>query len=337
MPLYLEVGGGYGVRTAMRRSYFDSDIPIAALATVPGESALAVVRTAGPRAVDLAASCFSRPEALASARSMSLVHGELVDPVTGEAVDEVLAAVFRAPGGPVGEDSVEFYCHGSPAVVRRALAMLEAAGFAPALPGEFGFRAFLRGKTDLVRAEAVQELVRADSEGARAGALRRLEGGLSRSLAAARAAIVDALAEAEARLDYAEDDDSPSGGLDPSMLLRVRDLVMILAASYAAGRLYERGARVVVAGRPNAGKSSLFNLLVREERSIVDSDPGTTRDWIEAGIELGGLPVRLIDTAGLREPEGEVEAAGVARSRSEALAWCVKLVGEHESEWIGNT
>jgi tRNA modification GTPase len=246
---------------------------------------------------------------------MSLVHGELVDPVTGEAVDEVLAAVFRAPGGPVGEDSVEFYCHGSPAVVRRALAMLEAAGFAPALPGEFGFRAFLRGKTDLVRAEAVQELVRADSEGARAGALRRLEGGLSRSLAAARAAIVDALAEAEARLDYAEDDDSPSGGLDPSMLLRVRDLVMILAASYAAGRLYERGARVVVAGRPNAGKSSLFNLLVREERSIVDSDPGTTRDWIEAGIELGGLPVRLIDTAGLREPEGEVEAAGVARSR----------------------
>jgi tRNA modification GTPase len=246
---------------------------------------------------------------------MSLVHGELVDPATGEAVDEVLAAVFRAPGGPVGEDGVEFYCHGSPAVIRRALSLLEAAGFAPALPGEFSFRAFLRGKTDLVRAEAVQELVRAGSEGARAEALRRLEGGLSRSLAAARAAIVDELAEAEARLDYAEDDDSPAGGLDPAALLRVRDLVAGLAASYAAGRLYERGARVVVAGRPNAGKSSLFNLLVREERSIVDSEPGTTRDWIEAGIELGGLPLRLIDTAGLREAEGEVEAAGVSRSR----------------------
>jgi tRNA modification GTPase len=299
----------------MQRSYLDTAVPIAALATVPGESALAVIRTAGPGAVSLAASCFSRPEALASARALSLVHGELVDPATGEAVDEVLAAVFRAPGGPVGEDGVEFYCHGSPAVVRRALSLLEAAGFAPALPGEFSFRAFLRGKTDLVRAEAVQELVRAGSEGARAEALRRLEGGLSRSLASSRAAIVDELAEAEARLDYAEADDSPAGGLDPASLLRVRDLVAGLAASFAAGKLYERGARVVVAGRPNAGKSSLFNLLVREERSIVAREPGTTRDWIEAGIELGGLPLRLIDTAGLREAEGEVEAEGVARSR----------------------
>jgi tRNA modification GTPase len=299
----------------MQRSYLDSGIPIVALATAPGESALAVIRAAGPGAVELAARLFSRPEALASARPMSLVHGELVDPASGEAVDEVLAAVFRAPSGPIGEDGVEFYCHGSPAVVRRALALLEGAGFAPALPGEFSFRAFLRGKTDLVKAEAVQELVRAGSEGARAEALRRLEGGLSRSLSSAREALVEALAEAEARLDYAEDDDSPAGGLDPASLRRVRDLVAGLAASYAAGRLYERGARAVVAGRPNAGKSSLFNLLVREERSIVAPDPGTTRDWIEAGIELGGLPVRLVDTAGLRGAAGPVEAEGVARSR----------------------
>lgn len=314
-PLSRWVVGGYGVLTSMRRSYFDAAVPIAALATVPGESALAVIRVAGPRALELAASCFSRPDALAAAPAMKLVHGELVDPATGEAVDEVVAAVFRAPGGPVGEDAVEFYCHGSPAVIRRALSLLERVGFEPALPGEFSFRAFLHGKTDLVRAEAVQELVRAGSEGARVEALKRLEGGLSRCFAAARASIVDALAEAEARLDYAEEDDSPSGGLDPDALISVRDLVARLAASYAAGRLYERGARVVVAGMPNAGKSSLFNLLVREERSIVASEPGTTRDWIEAGIELGGLPLRLIDTAGLREAEGEVEAAGVSRSR----------------------
>jgi tRNA modification GTPase len=299
----------------MKRSYLDTGVPIAALATVPGESALAVIRTAGPGAVELAAPLFSRPAALISARGLSLVHGELVDPKSGEAVDEVLVGVFRAPAGPIGEDGVEFYCHGSPAVIRRALSLLEEAGFAPALPGEFSFRAFLRGKTDLVKAEAVQELVRAGSEGARAEAFRRLEGGLSRALAASREAIVDTLAEAEARLDYAEDDDSPAGGLDPSVLRRVRDLVAGLAASYATGRLYERGARAVVVGRPNAGKSSLFNLLIREERSIVASDPGTTRDWIESGIELGGLPVRLIDTAGLREASGEVEAAGVSRSR----------------------
>ena len=247
---------------------------------------------------------------------MSLVHGELVDPSDGTAVDEVIAAVFRAPGGPIGEDAVELYCHGSPAVLRRALSSLESAGFAPALPGEFSFRAFLRGKTDLVRAEAVQELVRANSEGARAEALRRLEGGLSRTLSKARAALLDVLAEAEARLDYSEEEDSPGGGLDPAVVLSARDLVARLASSYVAGRLYERGARVVVAGMPNAGKSSLFNLLVREERSIVAPEPGTTRDWIEAGIELDGLPVRLIDTAGLREAAVAVEAAGVSRSRA---------------------
>jgi tRNA modification GTPase len=307
----------------MQRSYLDSGVPIAALATLPGESALAVIRTAGPGSIELASRLFSRPGALSSAGTLSLVHGELVDPGTGEAVDEVLAAVFRSPSGPIGEDGVEFYCHGSPAVVRRALALLEEAGFAPALPGEFSFRAFLRGKTDLVRAEAVQELVRAGSEGARAEALRRLEGGLSRALSSARASIVDALAETEARLDYAEDDDSPAGSLDPAVLSPVRGLVASLAASFAAGRLYERGARAVVAGRPNAGKSSLFNLLVREERSIVAADPGTTRDWIEAGIEIGGLPLRLIDTAGLREAEGGAEAEGVARS--------LRLAGEAEA------
>ncbi len=298
----------------MQRTYFDTNRPIAALATVPGESALAVIRSAGPGAIELAATLFSRSAALLSAPASSLVHGLLVDPASGEAVDDVLAAVFRGPDGPVGEDAVEFYCHGSPAVVRKALALLESAGFAPALRGEFSFRAFSHGKTDLIKAEAVQELVLAGSEGARAEALKRLEGGLSTVLSALRAEVVDALAEAEARLDYGEDDDSPSGGLDAASLKRTRDLVAALAASHEAARLYERGARAVVAGRPNAGKSSLFNLLVREERSIVASDPGTTRDWIESGIELGGLPVRLIDTAGLREAESEVEAAGVARS-----------------------
>jgi tRNA modification GTPase len=299
----------------MQRSYFDDTVPIVALATAPGESALAVVRTAGPGAVELASRLFSRPAALSVAASGSLVHGEIVDPSAGEAIDEVLAAVFRAPFGPIGEDGVEFSCHGSPAVIRRVLGLLEAAGFSPALPGEFSFRAFVHGKTDFVRAEAVQELVRAGSEGARADALRRLEGGLSRSLSAARAALLDALAEAEARLDYAEEEDSPEGVVDPGLLLRTRDLAAGLAASYSVGRLYERGARVVVTGRPNAGKSSLFNLLVREERSIVAPEPGTTRDWIEAGIEIQGLPIRLVDTAGLREAEEAVEAEGVARSR----------------------
>lgn len=298
----------------MNRSYLDTEAPIAALATAPGESALAVIRAAGPGSVELVASLFSRPEALASASSHSLVHGKLLDPSSGEAIDEVLAAVFRGAKGPLGADSVELYCHGSPAVVRKALSVLCAAGFAPALPGEFSFRAFMNGKMDLVEAEAVQELVASGSEAERASALRRLEGGLSGPLKAARAALVDELAEAEARLDYAEDDDSPSGGLDRNMLADLRDMVRGLAASYSSRRLYEKGATVVIAGRPNAGKSSLFNLLLREERSIVAAEAGTTRDYIEAGLEIGGYPVRLIDTAGIREARGEAEAEGVARS-----------------------
>jgi len=199
--------------------------------------------------------------------------------------------------------------------LRRALAALEAAGFSPALPGEFSFRAFLRGKTDLVRAEAVQELVRASSDGARAEALRRLEGGLSRRVAGIRAGLVELLADAEARLDFDEEEGAPDGRLDDARLESLRHDVEDLAASYGVGRLYETGATVVIAGRPNAGKSSLFNLLLKEERSIVSSESGTTRDWIEAGIELGGLPLRLVDTAGLRDAEPGAEAEGVARSR----------------------
>jgi len=299
----------------MLRSYLGEPMPIVALATPPGESAISVIRTSGPGAIERAASCFSRPAALLAAPGHTLVHGELVDPVSGEPLDEVLAAVFRSPRSATGEDGVEFSCHGSPAVVRRALSVLEAAGFAPALPGEYSFRAFMHGKTDLARAEAVQELVRARSDGARAEALRRLEGGLSRRIAAARSRLVDALAEVQARLDYGEDEAEAGDGFDPAPLRELRASLAALAGSYAAGRMHGEGARVVVAGRPNAGKSSLFNLLLREERAIVASEPGTTRDWIEAGVELEGMYLRLVDTAGLRDAASEIEAEGVARSR----------------------
>ena len=189
-------------------------------------------------------------------------------------MDEVLAAVFRAPDGPIGQDGVEFYCHGSPAVVRKALLPLGAAGFAPAMRGEFSLRAFLAGKTDLVKAEAVQELVRARSEGERAEAFRRLEGGLSESLASSREAVVDALAEVEARFDYAEDDDSPAGGLDPAALRRRPRPRRSISprATRQAGSTRGGLARSWRAG-PTPGKSSLFNLLVREERSIVAPIP----------------------------------------------------------------
>jgi tRNA modification GTPase len=304
----------------MPRSYLDPPLPILALATPPGKSALAVLRASGPGCIELLATRFSRPAELVEATGHSLVFGEIREAHSGEGIDEVLVAVFRAPRSPTGEDQVEVSCHGSPAVVRRLLVCLEGAGFAPALPGEFSFRAFVGGKTDLVRAEAVDEIVSARSEGARAEALKRLEGGLSRRLEAARKHLLGLLAEAEVRLDYAEEDGSPASLFPRPALLDLRRDLAGLASTWRAGRIYGEGARVVLAGRTNAGKSSLFNLLLREERALVSPEPGTTRDWIEAGIEIAGFPLRLIDTAGLREESGRIEGRGIEKSRT--------LVGE---------
>ncbi len=296
----------------------DRERPIAALATAPGRSALAVIRCSGPRAIELCARCFSPGDALAAALGYGMVHGWLMDPGNGERVDEVIAAVFRAPRSFTGEDSVEIYCHGSGAVTTRALALLEGAGFAPALPGEFSFRAFINGKTDLVKAEAINELASANCEAARQDALQRLSGELSKAYKDLRDDLLDLLAELEARLDYPADEGEGEGlETESGLLLRLntcRDRARRLAEGYIAGKLRQEGALVVVAGRPNAGKSSLFNLIAREERAIVSSEPGTTRDWLEVWVEVSGYALRLVDTAGLRQALGEIEAEGVRRS-----------------------
>ncbi len=247
-----------------------------------------------------------------------MVHGWLKDPRNGENIDEVLAAVFRTPRSFTGEDSVEFYCHGSSAVVARALAVLEQQGFSPALPGEFSFRAFINGKTDLVKAEAINELAGANCEAARRDALDRLSGTLSKAYKDLRDELLNLLAELDARLDYPADEVGGEGlEAESGLLARLescQDRVRSLSQGYSAGKLRQEGALVVVAGRPNAGKSSLFNLIVREERAIVSPEPGTTRDWLEVWVELSGYALRLVDTAGLRQALGEIEAEGVRRS-----------------------
>lgn len=311
----------------MARTYLDTGRPIVALATPPGRSALAVIRASGAKAIELCARCFSAGQDLESAPGYTMRHGFLIDPDSGERVDEVVAAVFRAPRSFTGEDSVEISCHGSAAVTSRALAALEKAGFAPALPGEFSFRAFINGKTDLVKAEAINELAGAQCESAREDALLRLSGVLSKEFSALRDEMLDLLAVVEAHLDYPaeegadEDSEAPEGFEDreenlPWMarLSACERRLAALSRSYIGGRLRQEGALVVVAGRPNAGKSSLFNLVVREERAIVSPEPGTTRDWLEAWIEVGGYAVRLVDTAGLRRAEEGIEAEGVRRS-----------------------
>ena len=307
----------------MARTYLDTGRPIVALATPPGRSALAVIRTSGKAAIELCARCFFPSKNLLDAAGYTMVHGYLVDPGSGERIDEVVAAVFKEPRSFTGEDSVEFSCHGSAAVTRRALAALEAIGFSPALPGEFSFRAFINGKADLVQAEAVNELAGAQCESAREDALLRLGGLLSAEFSSLRDDMLDLLAEIEARLDYPAEEGPDGEGSGAAVdagkpwLIRLASCesrLDRLSRNYVGGRLRQEGALVVVAGRPNAGKSSLFNLIVREERAIVSPEPGTTRDWLESWIEIGGFAVRLVDTAGLRRAEADIEAEGVRRS-----------------------
>ncbi|MDR2718991.1 MAG: tRNA uridine-5-carboxymethylaminomethyl(34) synthesis GTPase MnmE [Treponema sp.] len=300
-------------------SYGD-DSPIAAFATTPGSGALTLIRCSGKGAPELAEKIFSQPEKLRHAAGNTVIHGWIIAP-NGQKVDEVLAAVFRAPKSYTGEDSLDISCHGGSAAGKGVMAALRDCGFRDALPGEFTFRAFMNGKLDLTQSEAVMELVCAQTDKGRSHAINRLSGVLEQEINAIKQQLVAVLSGVEILLDYSEDEisanaDEAAGrfsGQQPvrEILARLRTL----AQSWRRERIYQEGILAVIAGRPNAGKSSLFNLLLKEERSIVTEIPGTTRDWIEAVISLDGIPIRLADTAGLRESFEPVEKIGVERSR----------------------
>jgi len=326
--------------------YGDKD-PIAALATSLGESALALVRTSGASggghsSIDILAGVFSRPQALLAAPGNTTVHGWIIEPASEEVLsssvtskdvrkklDEVVVSVYRAPHSYTGEDSADICCHGGIAVVKAVMAALKKAGFREALEGEFTFRAFMNGKLDLTQAESVMELVAAKTGRGREQAVRRLSGVLEKDISAIKAMLVDVLAATEIYLDYSEDEflspDEESEGALPNKALaeKAAKRLRLLSELWSRERIYAEGALAVLAGMPNAGKSSLFNYLIREDRSIVTDVPGTTRDWIEAVISLDDIPLRLADTAGLRKMDrntpglkeiDEAERIGVERS-----------------------
>jgi tRNA modification GTPase len=291
---------------------------IVAVATPRGEGGVGIVRLSGPAALRLARQLFQprSGELPLEPLPRHLYYGDLCDEA-GAVLDEGLCAWFPAPHSYTAEDVVEFSAHGSDIGLARLVEAARRLGARLAAPGEFTQRAFLNGRLDLARAEAVVDIIRARTEDALRVAGRQLEGRLSRAIREVRATLIGLLAAIEAAIDFPDDVDPPAPAALAAGIAASADRVHHLLATADAGRLYREGASVVIAGRPNVGKSSLLNALLGEERAIVTPVAGTTRDVIEEGLSLGGVPVRAIDTAGLRDTEDPVERLGVSRTRAE--------------------
>lgn len=263
--------------------------------------------------IELTASIFDKPEVLKKARGNSSHHGFINEP-RGGPIDEVVVQVYRAPLSYTGQDSVEISCHGSLPGIAAILEAMKKVGFRDAEPGEYTLRAFLNQKMDLTRAEAVREIVEAKSRTAHDLALGRLSGALETRIEVLKRNVVLMLSHAELLLDYPEDELDEAQDIDTEILSSTISAIDDLLATYGTGRLYQEGVKVAITGKTNAGKSSLFNLFLREDRSIVSELHGTTRDYIESWITMDGIPVCLFDTAGLRPSNSGVEREGIRRT-----------------------
>jgi tRNA modification GTPase len=290
---------------------------IAAIATPPGEGGIAVIRVSGKNAINVVGPLFSGKNSIQDALPRTAMLGAIAD-AEGEVLDSVIITVFIAPHSYTGETVVEVSCHGGFYISRRVLDAIIANGARHALPGEFTERAFLNGKIDLSQAEAVAELIHARSESARKASREQLHGRLGNRVRSLRQELLELCALLELELDFSEEDIELAGRREVAARLgRTITAIEEMSRSFISGKLIREGVRTVLAGRPNTGKSSLLNILLRENRSIVSEIPGTTRDVIEESVSIEGVLFRLADTAGLRKTADEVEREGIRRTESQ--------------------
>ena len=305
----------------------NSNIPyendtIAAIATAPGDGGIAVIRISGEKSFTIIDQIFSKSRKdirIEAYEAHHLYHGHILDAETGKMVDEVLCVIMKSPNSYSGEDMAEIHSHGGNLVPNKILNLLFKLGARPANPGEFTLRAFLNGKMDLTQAEAVTDVVNAQTEKGLKQAELQLEGALSNKINSYKSNLADILAEIEAQVDFPEEDiDSIVKERIVSRTNELLENISILVKSYEEGRIIKNGVNTAILGKPNAGKSSLLNQLIMKDRAIVSPIPGTTRDFIEETIDIGGIALKLIDTAGIRATDDQIENIGVELAKKKA-------------------
>jgi tRNA modification GTPase len=308
------------------------DDTIVAIATPPGRGGIGVVRLAGP---DARAVTMPLLRGVTELLAQHATYVELVDPESGERLDEVVVTYFAKPHSYTTDDIVEISCHGSPVLLARVVELALAKGVRMADPGEFTMRAFLNGRIDLTQAEAVRDLIESQTLYQAKVAAQQLGGSVSRRIQPIKQQLVNLIAVLEAGIDFAEDDVSVLPAKDAlARIAEVRGPLAKLQEGFAFGKVVHEGLTLAIVGRPNVGKSSLFNRLVERDRAIVTAIPGTTRDLVTETVSLGGIPVHLVDTAGIRESRDEAESLGIQKSR-EAMAdadLVLVVVDAHDAE-----